>query len=180
MSSRARHRSSLRAPDLARYEEAVRHASPRLLAVANRYLHDPEEAADVLQDALLASFRSLDRYEGRAQLSTWLHRIVVNAALMRLRGRRRRPEVPLADGGRRLACAADGPELLLDRTRRSRRVRDAVAKLPESTRAAVASCDLLELDRVAAARSLGISRDALKMRLHRGRRALREELVNTR
>jgi RNA polymerase sigma-70 factor, ECF subfamily len=76
----------------AEYESAVRHLGGRLHAVARRLVRDDEEAADVVQDAFLSAYRSLPSYRGDAQLSTWLHRIVVNAARMRLRTRGRRFE----------------------------------------------------------------------------------------
>ncbi len=158
------------------FEAAVRRSTPRLMAVALRYLRDPEEAADVLQDAFLSAIRSLPHFEGRAQLTTWLHRIVVNAALMRLRSRRRRPETPLGESVGRVGFSLETPEWHLERLRVRQQVREAVARLPPQARDAVARCDLLELDRSTVARSLGIQRDALKMRLHRGRRALRNDL----
>ena len=60
--------------------------------MARRIVGSEEDARDVVQDAFLNAFRSLDRFEGNAKLSTWLHRIVVNAALMKLRTRKRKPE----------------------------------------------------------------------------------------
>jgi len=80
----------------------------RLLAVARRILRNEADAEDAVQDAFASALRNLDGFRGDARLSTWLHRIVCNAALMRLRSRRRRPECPLppereellADGAR--------------------------------------------------------------------------------
>ena len=74
------------------YEQAVHQYGDRLLRVAQRYLPSDEDARDVVQDALLSAFSHIDRFEQRAQPSTWLHRIVVNPALTKLRVRRRRPE----------------------------------------------------------------------------------------
>src|SRR5260370_8779985 len=87
--------AGLRAGDAASSEEVVRRYSPRLLATIRRILRNEEDARDALQDAFLSAFRSLDTFEGQAQLGTWLHRIAVNAALMKLRSQRRRPEVPI-------------------------------------------------------------------------------------
>ena len=81
----------LKAGEEEAYEQLVRLHSGRLLAVARRFLNDPEEARDAVQDAFLSVFRAVDRFEGGALLSTWLHSILVNACLMRLRTRRRRP-----------------------------------------------------------------------------------------
>ena len=87
----------LRAGEDAAYEELVRAYAGRLLAVARRYLPVEDDAQDAVQDAFLSAFRGVDRFEGNAKLSTWLHRIVVNACLMKLRTRRRKPETPIDD-----------------------------------------------------------------------------------
>jgi RNA polymerase sigma-70 factor (ECF subfamily) len=82
----------LRAGEEAAFEELVRTHGGRMLAVARRFLPVEEDARDAVQDAFLSAFRALPAFEGNARLSTWLHRIVVNAALMKLRTRRRKPE----------------------------------------------------------------------------------------
>src|SRR5690349_12993599 len=74
------------------FELLVRVFGGRLLAVARRLVRNEDDARDVVQTAYLSAFRSLDRFEEGCQLSTWLHRIVVNAALMKLRSKRRKPE----------------------------------------------------------------------------------------
>src|SRR5262249_56596580 len=79
------------------FETVVRIYSARLLVVARRFVRNEEDARDVLQSAYLSAFRALPHFEGSAQLSTWLHRIVVNTALMKIRTRRRKPEEPLDD-----------------------------------------------------------------------------------
>src|SRR5262249_32152024 len=80
----------LRAGDPAAYEQLVRIYGGRMLAVARRMLGSDEDAADAVQEAFLSAFRAIDHFEGSAKLGTWLHRIVVNASLMRLRTRARR------------------------------------------------------------------------------------------
>jgi RNA polymerase sigma-70 factor (ECF subfamily) len=85
----------LRAGDEAAFEYLVRTQAGRLLAVARRILGSDEEARDAVQDAFLRAFRGLEGFEGGSRLSTWLHRIAVNAALMKLRTRRRKPEESL-------------------------------------------------------------------------------------
>jgi RNA polymerase sigma-70 factor (ECF subfamily) len=77
----------LRAGEDAAFTELVRRESGKLRAVARRILRSDEDADDAVQDALLSAFQNLDGFEGGARLSTWLHRITVNAALMRLRSR---------------------------------------------------------------------------------------------
>src|SRR5687767_13735229 len=83
---------ALRAGDEWAFETMVRQFGGRLLAVARRLTRNDEDARDVVQTAYLSAFRALSAFEGTCQLSTWLHRIVVNTALMRLRSRRRKPE----------------------------------------------------------------------------------------
>src|ERR1700758_1768123 len=84
--------SRLRAGEEAAFEVMVRTFGGRLLSVARRFVRNEDEARDIVQSAYLSAFRALDGFEGTCQLSTWLHRIVVNTALMRLRSQRRKPE----------------------------------------------------------------------------------------
>jgi hypothetical protein len=87
----------LRAGDNAAYEELINLTGGRLLAVARRMLGREEDAQDAVQDVFLSAFKSLDRFDGRSLLTTSLHRICVNACLMKLRSRRRRPERNIDD-----------------------------------------------------------------------------------
>ena len=89
--------AALRAGHEWAFETMVRLYGGRLLAVARRFTRNDEDAQDVLQSAYLSAFRALSDFEGACQLSTWLHRIVVNTALMKLRSRRRRPEESIED-----------------------------------------------------------------------------------
>src|SRR5262245_61828744 len=85
----------LRAGDESAYEALVRRHAGRLLAVARRFLACQADAADAVQDAFLSAFRALGSFREGSALGTWLHRIVVNACLSKLRARRRRPETSL-------------------------------------------------------------------------------------
>src|SRR5215471_5121755 len=82
--------SRIRPSNVATCESLVEQYSGRMLAVARRMLRCEEDAADAVQDAFLAAFMSLQRFRGQAQIYTWLHRIVVNQCLMKLRSRKRR------------------------------------------------------------------------------------------
>ena len=82
----------LRAGENDAFDEVLRTYGGRLLAVARRLMRNEEDARDCLQDAFLSAFRSIDRFEAKAQIGTWLHRIVVNACLMKLRSQKRKPE----------------------------------------------------------------------------------------
>jgi RNA polymerase sigma-70 factor (ECF subfamily) len=177
----------LRAGDDAAFEAWVRRESPRLLAVTRRILRCEDEAQDALQDAFLSAFRALEHFNGESRLSTWLHRIAVNAALMRLRSRRRRPEESIdellprfdADG-----CHVDSEprrapdaESELERAELAARVRACIDRLPESHRLVIVLRDIEGLDGRQTAEALGCGADAVKMRLHRARQALRTLLV---
>ena len=87
----------LRRGDEQACEELVRAHTSRLLAVARRYLRSEEDARDAVQEGFVAAFRSIARFQGGSSLSTWLHRIVINACLMRLRSSRRRPETSIEE-----------------------------------------------------------------------------------
>ena len=177
----------LRAGEAAAFEELVRTYSPRLLALARRIVGNEEEARDVLQDALLSAFRSLDRFHGDAKLGTWLHRIVVNTALMKLRTRRRKPEesieplLPsfLADGhyAEKFSGWGEAADNTLSRKETRELVRRLIGELPESFRTVLMLRDIEGLDTEETARLLDTTPNAVKIRLHRARQALRSLLA---
>ncbi len=173
----------LRSGDDAAFAAWVRRETPRLLAVARRILRSEDDAHDAVQEAFLSAWRNLSRFEGGAKLSTWLHRIAVNAALMRLRSRRRRREQPIedwlpvfAEDGHHAERVAPWPaseECPLESGERRALVRECIDELPDAYRIALILRDIEGLDTEEAAAALGIRPDALKMRLHRARQALR-------
>lgn len=173
----------LRAGEDDAFEELVRENAGRLLAVARRYMKSEEDAQDVVQETFLSAFRSLDRFEGGSRLSTWLHRIAVNAALMKLRSRRRKPEEPIEDllprfreDGRPFRPAIAWrtlPEDLLGQKEIRALVQACIGRLPESYRHVLLLRDIEEFDTEETAEILGISPNAVKTRLHRARQALR-------
>jgi RNA polymerase sigma-70 factor (ECF subfamily) len=173
----------LRAGDEPAFAELVRSSGPRLLATLRRMLRREDDAQDALQETFLAAHRHLRDFAGQSKLSTWLHRIAVNVALMRLRAQKRRPEASIEellprfedDGHRVLEPAAPelSPELELDAESRRRTVRDCIDALPESHRSVLVLRDIEELSGEETAVLLGISAEAAKMRLHRARQALR-------
>jgi len=180
----------LRAGDGAAFETLVREMGPRLFATALRILHKQEDARDAVQDAFLSAFRSLPKFAGDSTLSTWLHRIAINACLMKLRTRRRRPERSIEellpryqdDGHRvRMDPADPGEEArsgtTLERGEVGALVRAAIEELPENYRIVLVLRDIEGLDTLEAATVLGMTENALKTRLHRARQALRELLA---
>jgi len=175
--------AGLRARNPASYEDLVRTHGGRMLAVARRFLRNEADARDCVQDACLLAFRQIHSFEGRASVGTWLHRIVVNAALMRIRSRRTRPEEPLdallpefdALGNRLEPSTAMGPpvDILLQRREVRDRVRQAIDRLPESYRTVLLLRDIEEYDTEETARLLEMTPANVKTRLHRARAAFK-------
>jgi RNA polymerase sigma-70 factor (ECF subfamily) len=172
----------LKAGDPDAFEELVRTAGGRLLAVARRFLRDEEAARDAVQETFLSAFRAIQTFDGHSQLSTWLHRIVVNASLMRLRSRQRRGEQSLEpllptfseDGQHAEAVMSwtECPERTLEQKELRAIVRAGIGELPDSYRAVLVMRDIEGLSTQEAADLIGISENALKLRLHRARQAL--------
>lgn len=175
--------AALRAGDDAAYETLVRTYGGRLLAVARRYLGNSEEAQDAVQDAFVAAFRAIGSFEGSARLSTWLHQITVNASLMKLRTRRRKPEesiedlLPtfLDDGHHAIVPAiwSERSDDAYEREETRSYVRQMIDRLPEGYRTVLLLRDIEEKDTLETAEILGLSENAVKTRLHRARQALR-------
>jgi RNA polymerase sigma-70 factor, ECF subfamily len=154
----------------------------RLWAVAIRTLGDPEEAADALQDAMISAFRRAGSFRGDSAVTTWLHRIVVNAALDRMRRRSARP------------TAGGGDEELLDSLASSRTplsdpsgasdtqldVQAALRQLVPDQQAALVLVDMLGYSVADAADVLGVSEGTVKSRAARGRAKLLPRLEHLR
>jgi RNA polymerase sigma-70 factor, ECF subfamily len=156
--------------DPAAFGALVRRHRDRLWAVALRTIGDREEAADAVQDALLSAHRSAARFRGDSAVTTWLHRIVVNACLDRIRRRQAHPTVPLPDGshgddgpgGVEPAAPASDHDTALD-------VRAALAALPPDQRAALVLVDVQGYAVAEAAQILGVAEGTVKSRCARGR-----------
>jgi RNA polymerase sigma-70 factor (ECF subfamily) len=151
------------------FGELVRRHRDRLWAVALRTLGDPDEAADALQDALVSAFRAAAGFRGDAAVTTWLHRVVVNACLDRARRRAARPSVPLPEeDGARTPRARDSiatHETSLEVTR-------ALATLPYDQRAVLVLVDMQGYSVEEAAQVLDIAPGTVKSRCARGRAKL--------
>ena len=180
--------AGLRRGDPDAYEQLVRRYGGRLLQVARRYL-DEEDARDALQEALVSAWKSIDRFDGHSKVSTWLHRIVVNASLMRLRKKSSKlekateslePLLPrfLEDGHLTSPGTAwqETPEQLLQRDEVRQLVRRAIDSLPEGYRTVILLRDIEGLSGQETAEAMGLTTTAVKVRLHRARLALREAL----
>jgi RNA polymerase sigma-70 factor, ECF subfamily len=154
------------AGDADAFAELARRHRDRLWSVALRTMGDREEAADALQDALLSAYRRADTFRGDSAVTTWLHRIVVNACLDRFRRRTARPTAPLGEldppqGG----DEAGAVELRID-------VNRALSQIPEGQRLALVLVDMEGLPVAEAALILGVPEGTVKSRCARGRAAL--------
>ncbi|GIV95424.1 MAG: hypothetical protein KatS3mg057_0081 [Herpetosiphonaceae bacterium] len=157
--------------------------APRLYRLALQLMADPDEAEDVLQEGFIQACAHIDDFQGKSGLGTWLHRIVLNTALMRLR-RKQPAMVELQEqpdeAQTRLAealvdhTAEPGHELLALELRE--KIDRALSALPDTLRAAFVLRDIEGLSTKEAAAALGIAEPALKVRLHRARLALRNAL----
>jgi RNA polymerase sigma-70 factor, ECF subfamily len=175
--------AALRRRDSAAFEQLVHtHAGP-FMQIARRYLKSPADVADVVQESFIAVFEGIDRFAGQAQLRTWMHRIVVNKALMRLRTQKRHGEVAiddllprfLPDGHQALETQPwrPGADAELVSRHTQAQVRRAIDQLPEAYRTVLLLRDIDEIESSEAAQLLGITEGALRVRLHRARQALR-------
>ena len=176
--------AALKAGDPTAFEQLVRRYGPRMCrAVARQILGSESDAEDALQDAFITAFRAIGSFEGKSQLSTWLHRVAVNSALMRLRSRKRKRELPIddllpqfiADGHEKNPGPTWNPAALtgIEQEETRRIVRARIDQLPEDYRAVLVLRDLQELDTRAVAELLALSEGNVKVRLHRARQALR-------
>lgn len=166
------------AGDAAAFGELASRHRDRLWAVALRTLGDREEASDALQDALLSAYRNAASYRGEARVTTWLHRVVVNACLDRLRSAkiRRLEALPddVEDRGTLVATAQhdDQPEAAAEDAERRRRVLDALATLPADQRAALVLVDMEGYPVAEVAVMLDCAEGTVKSRCSRGRAKL--------
>jgi RNA polymerase sigma-70 factor (ECF subfamily) len=159
------------------FDELVRQTYAATWTLAVRLTTDEEDARDVVQEAYLRAWRSIGRFRGDAQLSTWLYRITANCASTHLgRGAKHRhdeldDDTPVVD----LRPQAD-PEGRAEQSAVRSRLVDAIDDLPDGLRAVVVLRDVYDLPHEAIAAELGISVTAAKVRLHRARKRLREVL----
>jgi RNA polymerase sigma-70 factor, ECF subfamily len=154
----------------------------RLYRLALRLLHSREDAEDAVQDALLSAYRNIGTFEGRSLFSTWLTRIVVNAALVKMRRQRSRPELFLQDASPEEQVSMDAkcvdsrpdPEQAYSSIETRRLVEDAVEDLSPSIRWAFQLRELQDLSNAEAAEIAGVELGAFKSRISRARSQLAE------
>jgi RNA polymerase sigma-70 factor, ECF subfamily len=173
----------LKAHDEEAFETTVRQFGPRMLATARRLLSNEHDADDAVQQAFISAFKSIGGFNAGAKLSTWLHRIVVNAALALIRSRRHRRELPIDDLLPRFDDAGgwlDGTEQMvwgnehaMEIRQNRQMVRRCIDRLPAIYRSVLLMRDIEELDAAEVAEMLAITPNAAKIRLHRARQVLK-------
>jgi len=174
----------LRDGDPQAFERLVRTFGGRLLAVTRRILHDEEDARDAVQEAFISAFKARKQFNAESRVSTWLHRIAVNAALMKLRTRRRKNELPIddlmptfRDDGHHVdefTSWTEPADVAMGRQETADFVRESIAQLPDSYRQVLLMRDIEGRSTEETAQELGLTANAVKIRLHRARLALRK------
>ena len=151
------------------FEELVRRHRDRLWAVALRTMREPEEAADALQDALISAYRAAGSFRAESAVTTWLHRIVVNACLDRIRRRQVRPTLPLPEEGP--GEPADRRDRMAERDT-AMAIEEALGQLAVEQRAAITLVDIEGYSVADTAQILGVAEGTVKSRCARGRARL--------
>jgi RNA polymerase sigma-70 factor (ECF subfamily) len=175
------------AGDASAFEKLLRRYEEKLYRLAMRFVHNDNDAREIVQRVFVSTWRGLSGFEGRAQIGSWLYRVTVNESLMLLRVRQRHPEIAVEDlASDVLDNAAYLPSRGLDRPKEPeeqvqaaelrRHIQKSVEKLPEGLRTVFLVRDVEGLSTAKTAQELGLSQPAVKTRLHRARRALQQEM----
>lgn len=180
--------SRTRAGDLGAFEELLGRHEENLLRLAFRFVRNEHDAQEVLQDVFVTTWRKLPGFQDRAQIGSWLYRVTVNASLMHLRVRKRRPEcVDLAPADRSAkpdlerdfdldATDRHRPDAQLESQELRRVIQSAIEKLPQSLRSVFEVREIQGWSTRQTAKLLGLSEATVKTRLHRARRMLRDRV----
>ena len=166
--------TALLAPETEPLAALLARLEPRLRRLAHRYVRDPDASGDVVQRAFEKVLRHVGQFRAQAQPSTWIHRIVVNEALMWLRSERRRT-ARMRSGelaSEHIRDPAPLPLEQIERAETSRAVRAALAQLRPADRELLERSVLDDVGNVALARSIGVDPATLKSRAYRARRKL--------
>jgi RNA polymerase sigma-70 factor (ECF subfamily) len=174
---------ALRHRDPATFQRLVEAYSPHVYNLALKMLGNPDLAEDILQETFINAYQAIDRFEGRAHVSTWLYRIAHNAVLMRLRKEKRLPDIQSLDVESDLHTLPitnswqDAPERRLLQAELIQKMDQALAELSETLRVVFILRDIEGLSTAQTAEVLNLSETAVKSRLHRARLALRAQLA---
>jgi RNA polymerase sigma-70 factor (ECF subfamily) len=170
--------AAARRGDQRSFEKLVRIHQGRIYSLALRMLGNVPDAEDVLQESFIAFYRNLDRFQGRSKLSTYLYRLAVNFALMKLRYRKAHGgQTRSLDEAGEIAATQPSPLEHVEQKDLRERLNRALLALPANERAVLVLRDVQGLDGREVARALKLSVPAMKSRLHRGRESLRTILL---
>lgn len=166
-------------PAAARFELIVEEYRDYVFNLTFRVLGNHADAEDAAQDAFISAYNNFHRFRGESSVSTWLYRIAVNAALMKLRHERnKRVLTQTGYDDMMLVSPADGPEKLALNSELREHLIEGIQLLAPNLRTAVVLRDVQGMNNEEAAQVLKISVSSLKARLHRGRVLLRRHLQN--
>jgi RNA polymerase sigma-70 factor (ECF subfamily) len=177
--------SRAKAGDASAFSDLVQHYDRRVFRMAKQITQNDDDAEDVLQEAFLKAYTHLDDFQGNSKFYTWIVRIAVNEALMKLRKRRSDRSVPLdepIDTGedevpREIAVWEDNPEETYSREELAELLDQAIQSLKPAYRTVFVLRDIEEMSIEETAEALGLSISAVKSRLLRARLQLREKLT---
>ena len=173
--------------DVAAFDQICQRHAPKILCMTHRIMRNREDAEDAVQECFLSAFVHLRSFDGRSRFSTWLARIAMNAALMKLRKNRARRGVPTAEPvetselelEHRLADPSPNPEERYAKSEREAILKDAIARLRPGIRQAVEIQLQQDCTVDQTAKNLGISLSAAKARMFHARAALRRRLQSS-
>ena len=167
------------AGETALYEIVMRRYNQRLYRVARAILRNDAEAEDVMQEAYVRAYEHLDQFAGRSRFSSWLTKIAVHEALSRVQKRSRQQELEgmeSQDMESILAWDGDSPEQQVSNAEVGHLLEEAILSLPESYRTVLMLRDIEEMTTAETAAALDLTEENVKVRLHRARALLRQEL----
>ncbi len=174
--------------DFGAFEEIIARHEEKIYRLAMRFMRNEADAEEVLQETFLAAWRRIEGFKGESQFGSWLYRVAANTALMRLRSRRRHPEVSaedlaaeaLEDGALQASSGDDWskrPDDQLQSEELRRHIQSAVDGLPAMYQTVFLVRDVEGLSTEETAEMLGITVPTVKTRLHRARLALRHAIT---
>ena len=175
---------AIRAGETALYETLMRRYNQRLYRIARVILRNPEEAEDVVQEAYVRAYTHLDQFAGAAKFSTWLTKIAIHEALARLHKRSRMGEADStkdtekSGGIESLKSTSQNPEEQIFEKQVLELLEAAVEALPDNLRSVFLMREIEEMSTAETAECLGLSESAVKIRLHRARKLLRQNLYS--